>query len=203
MKKSFGETDYTDFLDLINTFPEFNYNEEATKDQAGYDLGYEVDSLFDISYPDLTFGIVNEKTSAPSGTSGLPSNVTIRYQHGLVAPTNVALADFINEYIAGATRWGTLEKAPVHVRRMIVNTHMASGAIYPSNFTSGYYNGEDDLITIDPSTIIEKKFGSNCSFIGVNQVIVPRAFTSITGPAYLLKGYSTVMRLKEQVYHQH
>ena len=65
-------------------------------------------------------------------------------------------------------------------------------------FNSGYYNGENDLITIDPSSIIEKKFGSNCSFIGVDQVIVPRAFSSVTGPVYLLKGYSRVMYAIEQ-----
>ena len=97
----------------------------------------EVDSLFDINYPDLTFDIVNERTTAPKGTTGLPGNVTIRYQHGFVAPTNEALNEFVNEYIAGTAKWGTLDKAPLHVRRMIVNSHMASFAIYPSNFQLG------------------------------------------------------------------
>jgi uncharacterized surface protein with fasciclin (FAS1) repeats len=184
---------YTVFLDLINTFPEFNYSELKTQDQAGYELGLEVDSLFDINYPDLTFDILNERTKAPAGTTGLPGNVSIRYQHGLVAPTNEAMADFIAEYISGSTRWGTLDKAPVHVRRMIVNSHMASGAIYPSLFNRGYHNGEDDVITIDPSTIVQQQFGSNTSFIGVNEVIVPRVFTAVTGPVYLQKGFSTAM----------
>ena len=38
MKES-TENNYSNFLDLVNTFPEFNYNDEATKDQPGYDLG--------------------------------------------------------------------------------------------------------------------------------------------------------------------
>ena len=59
--------------------------------QPGADQGLQVDSLFDITYPDITFNIVNEKTQAPKGTTGLPSNVTIRYHHGLVAPTDEAL----------------------------------------------------------------------------------------------------------------
>lgn len=184
---------YTDFLNLINTFTEFYYNDEKTKAQPGYDLGYEVDSLFDINYPQLTFDILNEKTIAPKGTSGLPADVTIRYQHGLVAPTNSAFSQFVDDYFTGAAKWGSLEKAPVHVRRMIVNTHMASGAIYPSLFTRGYHNGEEDVISINPSTIVQQQFGSNCSFIGVSEVIVPRAFSAITGPVYLLKGYSTAM----------
>lgn len=193
LSETINGNSYDDFLNLINTFPEFSYSEEKTKDQAGYDLGLEVDSLFDISYPQLTFDILNERTSAPSGVSGLPANVTIRYQHGLVAPTNEAMADFVAEYIAGSTKWGTIEKAPVHVRRMIVNTHMANGAIYPSLFNRGYHNGEDDVITIDPSTIVQQQFGSNCSFIGVNEMVVPRAFTAITNPVYLQKGFSTAM----------
>jgi uncharacterized surface protein with fasciclin (FAS1) repeats len=184
---------YTDFLDLINTFPVFSYNSEKTKDQPGYEQGVRVDSLFDISYPQLTFDILNEKTKAPAGTSGLPANVTIRYQHGLIAPTNEAMADFVAQYFTGATRWGTLQKAPVHVRRMIVNTHMANGAIYPSLINQGFHNGENDVITINPSTVVQQQFGSNCSFIGVNEVIVPRAFSAITGPVYLQKGYSTAM----------
>ena len=86
-----GDHSYTEFLNLVNSFPEFVYNEEKTNDQPGADQGFIVDSLFDITYPELTFDIINEKTKAPSGTMGLPGNVSIRYHHGLVAPTNAGL----------------------------------------------------------------------------------------------------------------
>lgn len=184
---------YKKFLDLINNFPDIDYNEDKTYDQPGADLGYQVDSLFDISYPDLTFSIVNEKTYAPKGVSGLPSNVTIRYHHGLVAPTDAAMDEFISNYLVGPGRWGSLQQAPSHVRKMIVNSHMASGPLYPSNFDRGFLNGESDLMQIDKSSIVEKEFGSNCTFIGVNKMLVPKAFTSVTGPVYLLRGYSRVM----------
>jgi uncharacterized surface protein with fasciclin (FAS1) repeats len=184
---------YSKFLELVDIFPEFMYNQDRTQNQPGADLGYTVDSLFDITYPQLAFNISSERTKAPSGTLGLPSNVTIRYHHGMIAPTNEAFDAFVNEYIAGPGHWGTLSETPTHIKRMMANSHMSSNAIYPSDFSKGFYNGEKDIIQVDPSTIVQKEFGSNCTFIGVDKMLVPRAFKSITGPIYLQRGYSRVM----------
>ena len=198
LSKATGTYKYNKFLDLVNTFPEVYYNEDKTYDQPGADLGYAVDSLFDISYPDLTFAIVNEKTLAPKGVSGLPSNVTIRYHHGLVAPTNEAMDAFVSTYLTGPGRWGSLAQTPSHIRKMIINSQMASGPLYPSNFERGFLNGENDLMEVDQSTIVEKKYASNSTFIGVNEMLVPKAFTSVTGPIYLRRGYSRAMYAIQQ-----
>jgi uncharacterized surface protein with fasciclin (FAS1) repeats len=184
---------YSKFLDLVDVFPEFTYNQQRTLDQPGADQGYTVDSLFDVTYPQLAFNITNERTKAPSGALGLPSNVTIRYHHGMIAPTNDAFDAFINEYISGPGHWGSLSQTPVHIKRMMANSQLSANAIYPSDFAKGFYNGEKDIVNVDPSTIVKKEFGSNCTFIGVNKMIVPRAFKSITGEIYLQRGYSTVM----------
>jgi len=184
---------YKKYLNLVNTFPSFVFNRDKTNDQPGAAQGEVVDSLFDITYPELTFDITSEKTKAPSGTMGLPGNVSIRYHHGLIAPTDAAFDDFIAEYLAGPGKWGNIAQAPHHIRRMMVNSNMASGPIYPTDFTRGFLNGENDMITIDPSTIVQKQYGSNCTFIGVNKMVVPRAFKSVTGPVYLQRGYSRAM----------
>jgi uncharacterized surface protein with fasciclin (FAS1) repeats len=188
-----ADVSYSKFLDIVDIFTEFQYNRVRTIAQPGAELGYTVDSLFDISYPQLAFSITNEQTKAPSGTVGLPGNVTIRYHHGVIAPSNDAFDAFVNEYIAGPDNWGSLKETPLHIKRMMANTQMSSNAIYPSDFTKGFYNGEKDMVYVDPSTIIHKEYGSNCSFIGVNKMIVPRAFKSITGPIYLQRGYSVAM----------
>ena len=184
---------YTDFLDLINLFPDFEYNVGKTFDQPGADQGLLVDSLFDLSYPELTFDINAEKTSPPTGTYGLPQNVTIRYHHGFMAPTNEALESFENEFIKISGGWGKLEGAPDFIKRIIANTYMSSNTIYPSDFEKGFYNGELDVVKLDESNIVQKEFGSNSTFIGLNEAIVPRAFKSVTGPVYLQQGYSSVM----------
>ena len=193
LETSNGANAYTDFLDLINFFPDFEYNMEETFNQPGADQGLAVDSLFNLQYPELVFDIHSENTSAPEGTFGLPQNVTIRYHHGLMAPTNSTFNSFINEYLRIPNGWGGLDRAPEHIKRIIAQTYMSQKPIYPTNFENGFLNGEQDEVILDPAHIIEKQFGSNATFIGLNKAIVPRAFSSVTGPIYLQRGYSKVM----------
>lgn len=190
--------DYSDVLEIINRFPEFNYNEERTEEQPGAEQGLVVDSLFDLTYPELAFDINNEETSPPPGTFGLPQDVTIRYHHGLMAPTNNALAAFENEYFANPSGWGRIDGAPLHIQRIIANSLMSINPIYPTDFEKGFYNGELDIVHLDEGNIVHKEFGSNSTFIGLNENVVPRAFSSILGPVYLRRGYSRVMYAIEQ-----
>ena len=184
---------YNVFLNLVYLFPEFTYNQEKTFDQPGAEQGLQVDSLFDLRFPQLAFNICNERTHPPSGTFGLPANVTIRYHHWLIAPTNEAFEAFDQEYMEGPGRWGSLEEAPDFIKRIIVNTHMCANPIFPTDMQEGFYNGELDRVTTDQVSVLNKQFGSNCTFIGTDKVIIPRAFKSVTGPIYLQKGYSKVM----------
>ncbi len=189
---------YSDFLHLIYKFPTFIYNEEKTNNQPGAEQGLRVDSLFEINFPNLTFNIFNEKTRAPLGTFGLPNDVSIRYHYGLMAPTNDAFKKFLDEYINGSTQWGNLENAPTNIKRIIANSYMANAPIYRSDLRDGFYNGEKDIVKIDESDIVQKQFGSNCSFIGLKNPIVPRAFISITGPIYRQQRFSLVMNVIEK-----
>ncbi len=193
-----GSNQYTDFLDVLNLFPHFEYNREKTFLQPGANQGLAVDSLFDLTFPTLAFDFSSERTSPPAGTYGLPSNVTIRYHHGLMAPTNSAFQSFIDEYIKIPNGWGTFAGAPENIKRIVANTYMSVNTIYPTDFQEGFYNGELDIVKLDEEDIIEKKFGSNSTFIGLNKAIVPRAFKSVTGPVYLQRGYSKVMNAIEQ-----
>lgn len=184
---------YSAFLDLVNHFPEFEFNEEETNDQPGAELGLQVDSLFDLSYPELAFDISSEQTKPPSNIAGLPENVSIRYHHGLMAPTDDAFELLINNYIDIPNGWGDIEVAPRHIKRIIANAHLSVNAVYPTDMNQGFYNGEKDFITINQENIIQKEYGSNCTFIGLNEPIIPRVFSSVIGPVYLQKGYSTTM----------
>lgn len=193
-----GANEYTDFLNVLNLFPKFEYNREKTFLQPGAAEGQAVDSLFDLTFPTLAFDFNSEKTTPPTGASGLPSNVTIRYHHGLMAPTNAAFQSFINEYIKIPNGWGSFAGAPDNIKKIIANTYMSQNTIYPTDFQKGFYNGEADIVKLDEADIIEKKFGSNSSFIGLRKAIVPRAFKGVTGPVYLQQGYNKIMLAIEQ-----
>jgi len=193
-----GSNQYTDFLNVLNLFPRFEYSREKTFAQPGADQGLAVDSLFFLTFPQLTFNFNAERTIPPRGTYGLPPNVTIRYHHGLMAPTNAAFQSFIDEYIKIPGGWGTFAGAPDNIKKIIANTYMSINSIYPSDFQEGFYNGELDIVSLSEADIIEKKFGSNSTFIGLKKALVPRAFKSVTGPVYLQRGYNKVMNAIEK-----
>jgi len=198
LEKKDGDFQYSKYLSLANLFPFFEYNEQKTNEQPGVEIGLEVDSLFDLTFPELAFDISNEETKPPSGLFGLPEEVTIRYHHGLMAPTNEALDQLINDYINVPGGWGSLERTPRNIKRIIANSHMAVNPVYPSDIERGFYNGENDIIHINAEDIVQKEFGSNCSFIGINKPIVPRAFSCVTGPVYLQPGFSRSMYAIEE-----
>ena len=195
---SSGETDnnYSKFLEWVNYFPDFVYNERATFNQPGADLGLEVDSLFDLTYPLLAFNISAELTRAPAGMS-FQNDPTVRFHHGLIAPTNQALEQFENEFLKGTGQWGSFEEAPYRIKKIIVNSYFSQRPIFPSDLNRGIFNGERDIIRFDESSVVEKRFASNSTFLGVNQPVVPRALSGVTGPVYRQRGYSTFMNVIE------
>lgn len=185
---------YKKFYELVNYFAAFEYNETETMNQPGAELGLKVDSLFNVSYPDLVFAITNEKTQPPYVRGGLPNFVSIRFHYGLVAPTDEAFDKFLRDYVQGNTQWRTLSNMPDNIKKVIVNSYMSANPIYPTDFEKGFYNGETDKIKIDAANIVHKEYGSNTTFIGVKEPVVPRAFSSVAGAVFTQRDYTTLMR---------
>jgi uncharacterized surface protein with fasciclin (FAS1) repeats len=188
-----GPNSFSKYYDLVGQFAELEYNEQATFKQSGAEQGLIVDSLFNLTFPQLAFNISSEKTQPPKGATGMPSNVTIRYHHGIVAPTDEAFNELVLKYLTGENNWGSLEAAPENIKRIVANSSLSANPIYLTDLQNGFQNGESDIIKIDESSIVKREYGSNCTFIGVNKSIVPRAFSSVTGPVYTQKGFSKSM----------
>lgn len=195
--KSKGNS-YSKYYNLINSFSEFSYNETETFKQPGASEGLAVDSLFSLYYPKLLFNITSERTVAPRGTTGLPGNVSIRYHQGIVAPTDEAYNQLESQYLAGGNNWGSIDAAPENIKKIIANSGLSLKPVYLTDIQKGFENGESDNVLIDVSSIVQKEYGSNCTFIGVNKPVVPRAFSSVTGPIYTRKGFQKVMYAIEQ-----
>jgi uncharacterized surface protein with fasciclin (FAS1) repeats len=185
LENEYDNHSYKDFLSLIYDFSEFNTNVEATFNQPGADAGLEVDTLYNLSYPDLLFNINNELTG-----NTFNQKFTYREHHGIMAPTDQAIESFISEYLSG---WNNLEDLPVTIKRIIVNAHMSKDAVYPSNIERGFRNGEGDWVTLNEANIIQKNYGSNCSFLGLDKMIIPRVIASVCKPMFLTREYQTMM----------
>ncbi len=180
------------FLQMIYQMPDFSQNLEATFDQPEALAGGIFDTLYNLTYPTLTFNIHEELT----GPNTSNQNYTVRYQNGLLVPTDQALDHLINMVItsnSGYPHWPAWEVVPNEVKRIILNTHMSENPIYLTDIQEGFVNGSNDRVTVDESVIIERYYGSNASILLLDEALVSRAFTSITGPIYLRPGYSTLL----------
>jgi uncharacterized surface protein with fasciclin (FAS1) repeats len=180
---------YNKFRNLIFDFSELNLNLKATFEQEGAAAGENIDSLYNVRFPDLVFNIHSELT-------GFRGNqlLTLRDHHGLIAPTDQALESFTNEYFS---QWGDIEGIPKIIKEIIVNSHMSYNAIYPTDINKGFLNGERDSVLLNEANIIQKTYGSNCSFLGVNEAIVPRVIKSICQPMYLNRNFSKMLYATE------
>ncbi len=183
---------FSTFREAFNHFASFSADMEVTNKQPEAKAGGIFDTLYYLDYPDLTFNLHEELT----GPNTNVSNYTVRYQNGILVPTDEAFQNFLDEVVtskSGYPHWIDFDGVPLVVKRIILNSHMAKTPIYRSNLEAGFLNGADDKITINEADIIYKYYGSNCSFLGLNRVVVPRAFSSITGPIYLRPGYSFLL----------
>ena len=75
---------------------------------------------------------------------------------------------------------------------------MSDKAIYKTDITQGFLNGELDRVQLSEQDIIQKTYGSNCSFLGLNKAIVPRVLTSICRPLFLTDDYEIMMYAAER-----
>ncbi len=181
-----------DFLELIYQIPKFSQDLIATFEQPEALAGGIFDTLYKLTYPTLTFNIQEELT----GPNTNNPRYTVRYQNGLMVPTDQALDRLINDVItinSGYPHWPDWENVPKEIKKIIVNTHMAENPIYLTDIQEGFLNGSNDKITLDESVIRERYYGSNASILLIDEAITSRAFTSITGPIYLRPGYTTLL----------
>jgi uncharacterized surface protein with fasciclin (FAS1) repeats len=186
LQTEYNDYSYSDYLDMIYRYGRLNVNMVETARLPGFAEGMNVDTLYDLTFPDLTFNIHSELTNPPN----TPANFSIRFQNGLLAPTNQALDNLFAEVVTGPSRWPNVASVPSIIYRIIINSHMANSPVYQKDIDQGFRNGEEDIVRIDPGTVIHTEYGSNSTFIGLNKAIVPRAFSSVAGPVYLQPGYT-------------
>jgi len=174
---------YSDFLNLIYGLSEITTDVTATFEQPEARAGLDYDSLYNLTFPKLVFDIHNE-------ASRISQNWAFSNHSGLVAPTNEAIQNFETNYL---NAWGGFENIPPEVKQVFVNTYMSEDAIFQRNIYQGFLNGVGDSVYIDQGSIIQNEFGSNCTFIGVNEPIIPRVFQSVSAPVFLSKDYNTML----------
>ena len=182
--------DYTKFGDLMNEFSTLTYNSDATNKQPAAKKGLEFDMLYDLNYPTLRFNIFSESTFG----SFLPFNLVLH--NGLFAPTDAAYDAFVSEVLTSDEEgyYRNMSQVPANIKRIIINSHMINySPYYPSKSGKDgvLRNGNENTVEISDINAVEKKFGSNVTFVGLDKVIMPQILSSVVAPVLLRRQYYT------------
>lgn len=183
--------EYNDFLTIYDRYRTYTYDEETTRD-----YGAAGDSLFNVSYGALP-SIASEWT-----TYGLPDAVAYFDLAGLTyrgfnvfAPNNTALQDFFETYLA--THYLSLDQVDMLPLLLLMYNHVYTGNIvFPSEIGKN-----PDIkatfgtpIVFDPDNDVKQKaIASNGAFYGLDKVLVPDMFNSVTGAAFRNPKYRIFM----------
>lgn len=124
----------------------------------------------------------------------------------LFAPTDAALVPYIDNtilefYVPDATQrtpaklLTNMAVLPTNIIADLLNAHMFPTTVWPSKFaSSGNANGEPPRFNTT-TDIVEKQFGSNGLFYGVNKVQQANVFSTVYARAYLDPNYSIMLKL--------
>ncbi len=192
-----NDGNYNYVRELMGYFPSFKTDLFETGRQPEAKQGLDFDTLYILDYPKLPFNIHEELT----GPDLNDDKYTLRYHNGFLAPSDNAFETFINDILtvnSGLPHWSSWDAVPVEIKQIILRNHMSASPIYQTDLTQGFYTGEGDIITIEENSIFYKDYGSNSTFLGLNDIIVPRAFTSVSAPVYLRPGFSYFLYAIEQ-----
>jgi uncharacterized surface protein with fasciclin (FAS1) repeats len=185
-----GES-YKQFLELVyRYYPGFSFNEGATENQPAFKQGRVFDTLWDLNFNDLAFDIHEELWG---NLEYIDQRYTMANHNGMHIPTDEAFGNFVNGILtaeSGFPHWKDLDAVPEDIIDEIVLHHFFYDALYYTTIQRGFRDGQRHRFYLDEQEIIRKEFGSNCTFLGLNEYHVPRLFTSVTGPVFLRPAFS-------------
>lgn len=181
-----GES-YRLFLEMVYWYyPDFDANLTATMSQPEVRSGGLIDTLWDLQFNPVSFNLHDELIGTFSQT--------LTRHNGLFAPTDGAFTQFIDNILtakSGFPHWRDIRSLPQDVANLIVLPHFTTSPIYPSSDRYRQIFREKGRFRQDEESIIRTEFGSNCTFIGIDNYIPDKAFTSVSGPVYCRPNFST------------
>ncbi|WP_262248591.1 fasciclin domain-containing protein [Parapedobacter soli] len=174
------EPAYTKFTDLYDRFIDFWYDDATTAEYSGL-----ADSLFIVRHGSLP-QIASEWSYNGEGALRDYANLAaLSYEaFNVFAPNNDALNDFFQSY--WADYYPSIDQVNFLPLAMLLNNHVYQGNIvFPDEIAQGdkITSSYGNPIVFDPYTEVSAKgLGTNGVFYGLNTVVVPKMFYSVTGP---------------------
>lgn len=182
---------YRDFIALYDKYRTFWYDQESSANYAAAG-----DSLFIINHSGLPPIASQWSHNGESGFPDYANLAQLSYRaYNVFAPSNTALQGFFNDYFA--PYYNTIFDVDMLPLAMVMYNHVYQGNIV---FPSEIGKNEDiktsygTPIFFNPNTDVQDKaIASNGVYYGMNKVLVPDLFNSVTGAAFRNPRYKMFM----------
>lgn len=176
--------DYSVFRDVYNRFADVKYDKSISEEHAATG-----DSLFLFYHKELP-KIASEWTYNDEGSTGWKVPVLSGIAFNLMAPDNAAMEQYLREFFEG--NYDSYEQLPLLTLYYLAQNHVKEGSIvFPDNLRQGETSIYGDKYDLDKDEdITYKEICTNGVFYGVNKVVTPAMFRSVTAPVFKDEDYS-------------
>ncbi|WP_437921064.1 fasciclin domain-containing protein [Sphingobacterium sp. LRF_L2] len=186
-----ANAEYRDFLGVYDRYRTFTYDEQTSANYAA--VG---DSLFNVSHGILPSIASEWTTFGFTGSYDYFDLAGLTYRaFNVFAPSNQALQAFFNTYFS--PYYKSLHDVDLLPLAMLMYNHVYTGSVvFPSEIGKNpdIKTSFGSPIVFDPQADVKSKaLASNGAFYGLDRVLVPQMFNSVTGPAFRNPKYKMFM----------
>jgi uncharacterized surface protein with fasciclin (FAS1) repeats len=137
-------------------------------------------------------GILGINFADENGPSGSDAVYQRRSIYSALIPTDEALQAYLDTTIF--KYYSSLDSVPEVTLSYILQAHLTKHFELPSKMTKTFFNYYSDIIPIDPyKDVVEATILSNGAFFGLNRVLEPLAFKTVTGPLFFNNNYTNFL----------
>ncbi len=137
-------------------------------------------------------GILGINFADENGPSGSDAVYQRRSIYSALIPTNEALQAYLDTTIF--KYYSDIDSVPEVTLSYILQAHLTKHFELPSKMAKIFFNYYSDIIPVDPyKDVVEATILSNGAFFGLNRVLEPLAFKTVTGPLFFNSNYTTFL----------
>lgn len=190
------EADYSTFISMYDRFLNFYYDEQTSREYAAIS-----DSLYILAHTGLPQ--IGSEWSY-NGESGLPDYANLAElsskSFNVFAPDNISLENFFQEF--WSEYHSSIEDVDFLPIAYLLYNHVYQGSIvFPEEITQEKINSSfGNPILFNPDEDVrDKKIGVNGAFYGLETVVIPDMFKSVTAPLFKNPSYKIFLYMMNRV----
>lgn len=188
---------YSTFLTMYDRFVYFVKDDAATTD---YGNGSDLYVYYHLDLP-----LIGSEWPVPSASGGLnylPNYANLellsRRAYNVFAPDNAAIQNFFDSY--WAENYASIDKVPFIPIKYLLDNHVYEGdVVFPQDITSGkIMTNYGTAIEFDPEETGLRKICNNGTLYGLENVMKPRMFESVTAPLFKNPDYQSFLFMMDR-----